>query len=87
MTTDIRHHTPRLAAAALLCMGSLALGAPVAHAEPGQVVAHEVDQVEVAVGADRVHAHQGLGKAETAAGKNVWHGFIVPENRHRRGVG
>jgi hypothetical protein len=36
------------------------------HAQPGEFVAHEMDQFQVAVVADRVHAHQGLDQFQGA---------------------
>ena len=44
------------------------------HAQPGQVVADEMDQLQIGVVADGVHAHQGLRKFE-GGGRN--HGWLA----------
>lgn len=73
------------------------VGEPAAHAQAGEVVAREVDQLQVAVGAHGVYAHQRLREFEAAGGKHIGHADdcpgspasppLSPGNCHRMGVG
>ena len=47
------------------------VGEAAAHTETGEVVAHEVDQLQVAVGAHGVHAHERLREFEAAGRKHM----------------